>query len=126
MARLAEEADLRKRWAGCPTANREALLASLDFATRILRRRVKLLDDRIASGDLDEEEVKDVICEMVRRHLADPVRREQLEDAEFEYDLSWLKGGIYPTADELALLAPAVAKARPRYRSVRPTAGLAP
>lgn len=125
MAALATATELKARWAECPAVATGVLNVQLEFASEILRSLVPLLDDRLEDDTLSRPLVVGVLCEMVRRKLADPVRREQLEDAEFEYDTAWMKAGIWPTDQELALLRPKVAKGRGRYGTIRPKMGLA-
>lgn len=103
---LATPADLVRHWDDAGEVPTTVQQASLDFASALLRDKVYKIDDRLADGTLDPIVVRGIVCEMVRRHLADPITTEQMEDTTFRLDTSWMAGGIYPTAAELDTLKP--------------------
>lgn len=94
--------------------------------THFLEYASEILSDRSPhTATASPLKLRGIVCDMVNRHLADPVRQEQLADASFTYDTAWMRQGIRPTADELADLVP-VGKRKPRFGTIRPTIGMAP
>lgn len=98
---------LEDRWH--PVTGQEQTNASalIGMASRILRVRVKDIDDRIAFGDLDADLVADVVTSAALRVLQNPegIRRWSVDDYTEERDTG-SAGSLGFTDDELALLAP--------------------
>ncbi|MDO5743492.1 MAG: Gp19/Gp15/Gp42 family protein [Micrococcaceae bacterium] len=65
MANLAEVEDLEGAWRPLSTAEKPRAVYYLGAASRQIRRRWKTVDQRIADGELGDEDVKDVIIHLV-------------------------------------------------------------
>lgn len=65
--------DLEEVWRPLTTEEEARADALLARASRMIRRRWSNVDDRIASGDLDVEEVSDVVLEMVQVAMTAPL-----------------------------------------------------
>lgn len=73
---LAAVEDLEKAWRALTAEERPRAEYYLGFSSRMIRRRWSNVDDRIAGGDLDTEDVADVVVHMVLGIIdGAPVRR---------------------------------------------------
>lgn len=97
------------RWHVVSGQEQTNALALIGMASRILRRLVPSVDDRVASGDLDPDLVADVVNNAVLRVLQNPegIRRVSVDDYTEERDSAVSSGGLVFTDAELDLLAPA-------------------
>lgn len=88
----------------------------LHIASANLRSKVRQIDERVASGDLDEWLPKGAVIRMVTEVLDNPQRvtSEQIEDAGFRFDAALVRRQMQPTADEVASMSPPAAKKRAR------------
>lgn len=69
---FATAADLEAVWRPLTDAEEDRADALLARASRMIRRRWSNVDDRITSGDLDADEVSDVVLEMVQTAMTTP------------------------------------------------------
>lgn len=72
MEMLAEIADLETAWRPLRTAEKSRAEYYLGAASRQIRRRWKTVDQRIASGEIGADDVKDVIIQLVLPKLDAP------------------------------------------------------
>lgn len=76
MSDLASTDELEKAWRALTAEERPRAEYYLGFSSRLIRRRWSDVDDRIAAGDLDAEDVQDVVVHMVLGIVdGAPVRR---------------------------------------------------
>lgn len=106
MADFATHADVANAWRTLTAAEQGVATAKLGYASRIVRANVPTVDARIASGALDSDLVRDVVVEMVLRHLRNPdgKRSEQLDDYAYTRDQALSAGEIFLTDLELGML----------------------
>ncbi|MFM9430056.1 Gp19/Gp15/Gp42 family protein [Arthrobacter sp. MP_2.3] len=73
---LAQIPHLEKAWRALTAAEQPRAEYYLGFASRLIRRRWKDVDERISAGTLDAEDVQDVVVHMVLGIIdGAPVRR---------------------------------------------------
>ncbi|GAA4845513.1 hypothetical protein GCM10023201_40980 [Actinomycetospora corticicola] len=65
--------DIRDRYEGViPTAQETRIGTHIADAERLLRRRVPRLDERLAAGEVDVEDVKRIVAQAVIRYIRNP------------------------------------------------------
>ena len=126
MASFLTPTQLAEYWPGACGIPELTLSAQLAAASAIVRRKLPSIDANVESGAVDHSIIEMVVSSMVQRKLSDPVRMEQVSQAVFQYDTSWLAAGIFLTDDEKELLTPAPTGRGSKYGSMRPRIGLAP
>ncbi len=94
-----------------PLTDAEAVVAAtrIGAASRLLRRLVPSVDDRVDSGDLDADLVSDVVAEAVIRVMKNPdgIRQVSYDDYSETRDREVSAGLLQFLDSELALLQPA-------------------
>lgn len=69
----ASPSDVAVRWARTPSTEEAALIGvRLDDVERMIRRRIPDLDDKIADGDIDVDDLKQVEADAVLRLVRNP------------------------------------------------------
>ncbi|AEJ92011.1 head-tail adaptor Ad1 [Mycobacterium phage Pistachio] len=85
---IATAQDVENRWVRELSEEETTLVNTrLADAERMIRRRIKDLDDKIAAGDIDAEDVKQVEADMVLRLLRNPEGFTQETDGNYTYML---------------------------------------
>ncbi len=89
-----------------PSQERTVALTTIGAASRLLRRLIPTIDDRINSGDLDEEFVSDIVAGAVIRVVRNPegLREFAIDDYREVRNSDSLAGLLGFTDEELALL----------------------
>jgi len=88
MATYAEVTDVTKRWAREASALEVTLIETrLDDVERMIRRRISDLDEQVADGDIDPEDVKQVEADSVLRLVRNPEGYLQETDGDYSYML---------------------------------------
>lgn len=113
---------IRQQAFGISIPTGEEYDAALDGLAMKAQRRLfahpkgRTIASRIANGSLDVDLVRDVIVDMVLRIVRNPnaYRSVSIDDFQATIDQAISAGALYPTADELALLAAPVKPARAR------------
>jgi hypothetical protein len=107
MTTYAEAADVAARL-GRALSTEEAALVTVRLADaeRMIRRRIKDLDDQVTSGDIDPEDVKQVEAEAVLRLVRNPDGYTSETDGNYGYQLSaeLASGKLEILPDEWAIL----------------------
>lgn len=102
--------DLTNR--GFVVTNDTAAATWLDVAWRALKREVPGLSDLVSTGQIDPDDVIDVVAAATLRVLRNPEGLEQESGALDDYTESWKRADasrdVYFTAAELRRLLPAV------------------
>ena len=81
--------DVAVRWAKVPSEDESALIGvRLGDVERMIRRRIPLLDDLIADGALDVDDVRMVEAEAVLRTVRNPDGFVSETDGNYTYQLS--------------------------------------
>lgn len=100
--------DVRKLWGKATLTQEETDLVELRIAQaeRLILRRIPDLADKIASGEIDVEDVKTVVCEAVLRVARNPDGYVQESDGNYSYMVATGSnaGRLYITEDEWELL----------------------
>ncbi|ASZ75450.1 head-tail adaptor Ad1 [Mycobacterium phage Kimona] len=99
---IATAVDVENRWVRELSDEERTLVETrLEDAERKIRRRIKTLDQKIADGDIDVEEVKRVEAEAVLRLLRNPEGFQSETDGGYTYMLSQrLASGVLEITDE--------------------------
>lgn len=122
-AQLVNHELIREQAFGISIPVGDAYDTALDALAAKAQRRLFAIDKtipvRLDNGTLDVELVRDVIVDMVLRIVKNPnaYRSVSIDDFQATIDQAVSAGALYPTADELALLAGA--RARATGRSMR-------
>ena len=97
-----------------PLPSDDALLRLWERATRELARVVPRLSQRLSAGDVDPEDVSDVLNAMIMRVLRNPIgaRSVSVDDAQVTLDQTLSAGELYVSAAEIATLSPAISGRR--------------
>lgn len=105
---LAETSDIEAIWRPLTDAETAVAWGQIQFASAIVRRKVPLVDARLAAGSLDWDLVRGVVASMVQRVLLNPERNSEfsVDDVRVKKDASVASGGLYLSGDELILLLP--------------------
>lgn len=104
--------DLQNRWRPLEDCEQNRASTQLAAASRMIRRLYPTVDDRIESGDLDVESVKDVICAMVARAMTPLDEVDVIADTDTRGPFSKTRkysrprGGLYLTDDENGVFEP--------------------
>ena len=108
---FATAADVATVWRALTPAEEATTEFYLEFASEIIRMHLPSIDARIAAGTLSAVLVKGVVVAMAKRALVNPeglrsVQR-QIEDYSetLTRDASLGSGGVFLSADELAMLS---------------------
>ncbi|QTR37007.1 hypothetical protein J8670_12990 [Mycobacterium tuberculosis] len=100
---IATATDVENRWVRELSEEETRLVNTrLADAERMIRRRIKDLDDKIDAGDIDPEDVKQVEADMVLRLLRNPEGFTQETDGNYTYMLhqQLASGKLEVTDDE--------------------------
>ncbi|AOT25471.1 head-tail adaptor Ad1 [Mycobacterium phage BabyRay] len=100
---IATAQDVENRWVRELSEEETTLVNTrLADAERMIRRRIKDLDDKITAGDIDPEDVKQVEADMVLRLLRNPEGFTQETDGNYTYMLhqQLASGRLEVTDDE--------------------------
>lgn len=88
MSTYAEATDVTKRWARTPAPEEISLIEiRLADVERMIRRRIPDLDDKIDSGELDVEDLKQVEADAVLRLVRNPEGYLSETDGNYTYML---------------------------------------
>ncbi|AHY27080.1 head-to-tail adaptor [Mycobacterium phage Phantastic] len=100
---IATATDVENRWVRELSEEETTLVNTrLEDAERMIKRRIKDLDAKIANGDIDPEDVKQVEADMVLRLLRNPEGFTQETDGNYTYMLhqQLASGKLEVTDDE--------------------------
>lgn len=109
MAALATTTDVEDVWRPLSDAEITVATALLRVASRVVRARFPDVDDRIAAGNLDAQDVADVVALMVKRAMlspaADGVESQAQTAGPFSVSNRYAnaEGNVYMTAEEKLL-----------------------
>lgn len=109
MAALATTTDVENVWRPLSAAETTVATALLRVASRVVRARYADVDDRIAAGSLDKQDVADVVALMVKRAMlspaADGVEQQSQTAGPFGISNKYAnaEGNVYLTAEEKLL-----------------------
>lgn len=108
---FATPADVALAWRALTPAETSAAEFYIEFASELIRSEIPSIDERIIAGTLSPVLVKGVVVQMVKRTLMNPEGYRTVQESIEDYSTTMTRdsalstGGLYLSADELAILS---------------------